>query len=313
MAALDVRELRRQIYGEGDPNRADLERLIGLGRHEARDAEFAELIADIATDVLVRDTAPPGYIANEDADWLIGALSEGGGLVCSAEFGILKALARRAICVPSQLTTFAVREIEKAVLTGRRDVTGGVDHEPGVVSSEDVAALRSVVFAATLGHPLHVDRATAEALFDIAHATATADNAPEFPDFFAQSVGNYLIGADLVAAPDREEAMQVESELARPGGFGAFFALMLAGKPDLSEIEETVSGDQETDDRALNVALASRLDAASHVDADEAKWVIAHLSRGGQLTAAERRLLAFLRNEATSAPPELTQLYAQAA
>jgi hypothetical protein len=37
------------------------------------------------------------------------------------------------------------------------------------------------------------------------------------------------------------------------------------------------------------------------------------LSRGGQLTAAERRLLAFLRDEAASAPPELTMLYAQAA
>jgi hypothetical protein len=41
--------------------------------------------------------------------------------------------------------------------------------------------------------------------------------------------------------------------------------------------------------------------------------VIAHLSRGGELTEAEKRLLAFLRDEAASAPPELTALYDKAA
>lgn len=313
MAALDVRELRRNIYGEGDPTRADLQRLIALGRAGDADAEFAELLAEVAVDALVQETAPPGYIANEDADWLIAKLGEDGGLACSAEFAMLKALVGHAICVPPQLTAFAVREIEKAILTGRRNALGGVDHEPGVVTAADVEALRSVVYAPTLGHPLHVDRATAEALFDIAHATATAENADDLPDFFAQAIGNYLLGADFAGVPDRAEALHAEEELARPGGFGAFFAQVFAGKPEVGEIGETIGGDQEAADRVLNDATARRLDAASHIQPEEAKWVIAHLSRGGELTAAERRLLAFLRNEAASAPPELSALYAQAA
>ena len=63
----DKRDLRRKIYGEGEPTRADIEELLGLGRREEGDAEFAELLADVATDVLIRQADPPGFIADADA------------------------------------------------------------------------------------------------------------------------------------------------------------------------------------------------------------------------------------------------------
>jgi hypothetical protein len=309
----DAREIRRAIYADGDPTRFDLDRLIAMGREEGADNEFAELLADIATDVMVRLADPAGYVTDEDAAWLIERLRSDGGLASAAEFGMLKSVVGHAVSVPSALTTFAVREVEKAILTGRRDTLGGVDHEPGVVTSGDVAALRAFAFAPAHGHSLHVDRAAAEALFDIAHATATADNAPEFLDFFAQAVGNYLTGVDFLGTPERSDVLHTEAELARPGGFGAFFAEVFSRKPNLSEIAKTIGDDVDETDRALNQETASRLDKASHIERDTAKWVLAHLSRGGQLTAAERRLLAFLRDEAASAPPELTTLYDQAA
>jgi hypothetical protein len=312
-ARAEARELRRAIYADGDPTRFDLDRLIAKGREEGADSEFAELLADVAADVLVRLADPPGYVTDEDAAWLIERLKSEGGLASAAEFGMLKAIVSHAISVPSALSAFAVREVEKAILTGRRDVLGGVEHEPGVVASADVDELRAFAFAPAQGHSLHVDRATAEALFDIAHATATAGNAAEFPDFFAKAVGNYLMGADFLGTPERSEMLHTEAELARPGGFGAFFAQVFGAKPNLGEITETIGGDQEEADRALNQETAIRLEKASHIEVDDAKWVLAHLSRGGALTAAERRLLAFLRDEAASAPPELTTLYAQAA
>ena len=221
---------------------------------------------------------------------------------------MLKTLLSRAVSAPPSLAAFVVREVEKAILTGRREALGGVDHEPGVVASADVDALRALVFAPARGPSRRVDRAIAEALFDIAHATATANNAPEFADFFAKAVGNYLVGAEGVAAPAREEAIHMETELARPGGFGAFLAHMFAGKATGTRLDETAAID-----RADHADIDPRLAAAANVDVAEAKWVIAHLTRGGPLTAAERRLLAFLRDEATSAPPELSRLYAQAA
>jgi len=40
-----------------------------------------------------------------------------------------------AVEAPASLSAFAVREIEKAILTGRRDALGGADHEPGIVTA----------------------------------------------------------------------------------------------------------------------------------------------------------------------------------
>jgi hypothetical protein len=50
----EVLALRRSIYGKGDATRADLEILIARGRQGGADPEFCNLIAEIATDVLVR-------------------------------------------------------------------------------------------------------------------------------------------------------------------------------------------------------------------------------------------------------------------
>jgi hypothetical protein len=244
---------------------------------------------------------------------LIARLADGGGLACPAEFDLLETLIGHAVSIPPSLTEFAIREVEKAILTGRRDAFGGEEHEPGIVTPSDVKALRALAFAPTRGHSLHVDRNTAEALFDIAHATATADNAPEFEELFALAVGNYLMGADFLGTPDASEVLSVESELAKPGGFGAFLSAVFQGAPDLNVAEESIDDAERDEDRAINAATDKRLDAGSHIQADAAKWVIGHLTRGGDLTAAERRLLAFLRDEAASAPPELEALYAQAA
>jgi hypothetical protein len=271
------------------------------------------LLAEVALDVFVTQVDPSGYITDADAGWLIQELADGGGLASPAEFGLLKSLIGHAVSVPPTLSEFAIREVEKAILTGRRDAFGGEEHEPGVVTEADVEALRALAFAPTRGHSMHVDRPTAEALFDIAHASATADNAPEFAELFAQAVGNYLMGADFLGTPDASEVLAVESELARPSGFGAFLSAVFQGRADVQVASESLEDAEEDEDRELNAATGRQLDAASHIQVDAAKWVIAHLTRGGELTAAERRLLGFLRDEAVSAPPELEALYAQAA
>lgn len=309
----DTPDLRRSIYAEGDPTRFDLERLIALGRSVPEDPEFAELLADVAVDAFVRGVDPPGYLDEADAAWLISRLTDGGGLASSAEFQMLKALIGHAISVPSALTHFAVREVEKAIVSGRRGPIGGADPDVGKVTAADVETLRALAFAPTRAHSLHVDRATAETLFDVARATAHAENAPEFAPFFAQAVGNCLLGADFIGTPEREDVLRHESELARPGGFGVFLAAMVGRRPEIGRAFGTIGDDQEDADRAINVETERRLEAASHINAEQAGWLLAHLGRSGELTDAEKRLLAFLRDEAASAPPELTRLYAEAA
>lgn len=311
----DALSLRRAIYGRGDPNLDDLEMLIAKGRAEGADPEFAALLCDVATDVFVHQVDPEGYVTESAAFWLIARLSEGGGLACHAEFQMLKALIGHAVSVPPALTAFAVREVEKAILSGRRDGLGGVDHPAGVVASEDVETLRALAFAPTQGSSLHVDRATAEALFDIAHATANGPNAPEFADFFAKAVGNYLMGAPFLGTPDREAVLKEEAELDRPSGLGAFFAAMAGGptRRGTADALESIGAEEEDEDAAINDATDRRLAAASHIGEEDARWILAHLQRGGALSDAERRLLGFLKSEAASAPAELAAWFDKAA
>ena len=308
----DALALRRAIYGSREPTRADLSDLLSRGPSFGADADFCELIAEVAKDVFIHGVDPEGYVTDADAAWLIQRLGDG-GLSCRAEYQILETVISHALSLPAALTEFAVREVEKAILTGRRDAIGGVDHEPGIVTDADVAALRALVFAPTQGSSLHVSRGVAEALFDIAHATATSRNSEEFAPFFARAVGNYLMGVAFLGTPDREEALEVEKASAL--SFGAFLTSMrsLPSAAQFASALESTTGQEEDAFAEQNRETERRLAAASAIDSDEAKWILAHLSRGGPLTDAERRLIGFIRDEATSAPPEITALYDRAA
>lgn len=302
----DVAQLRRSIYEKGDATRTDLVGLIALGAERGDDPDYIALVAEVARDVLVTHAEPSGYIDENDADWLIARLGDGSGLSCRAEFETLKAVLGHAVSVPASLIAFAVREIERAILTGRRSPLGGIDHEPGVVTAQDVEALRIAVFAPCAGAGPHVDRAAAEALFDIAHATGTAANDPAFCDFFAKAVGNYLMGAVFVAAPERDTH-------ALPDLAG--FLKALAGGLVAPSLEGAKSVDRMAEEHYLeaNAETEARLEEAASIDAGEAKWILAHLARGGGLSPAERRLLAFLREESSTAPAEITALFEHAA
>jgi hypothetical protein len=312
--AIDTAALRRSIYSKEKADRADLSQLIALGAEAGDDPSYLTLVADVGRDALDLDVDPRGYVSDADAQWLIAQLGDGGGLTCRAEFETLKAVIGHAVNVPPSLSAFAVGEVKRAILSGHRG-PAGADHAAGVVTSADVEALRLFVFAPNAGAALHVDRATAEALFDIAHATAGAANAAEFADFFARAVGNYLIGAVFLTPDSREEELRLERELDKPApGLGEFLSQM-AHIPTVSNILDALRSDRsEAADivREENAETDDRLDAAASVDADEGQWIVAHLTRPGDLTSAEKRLLAFLRDEAASAPPEITALYAKA-
>ena len=311
----DMSELRRSIYDKGAATRADLAGLMALGRQFGDDPAFVSLVSDVARDALALDVDPRGYVCEADADWLIAHLGAESGLTCRAELAALKAVIGHAASVPPALAAFAMREVERAILTGRRGPNGGVEHEPGVVTAEDVEALRTFCFAPTAGAACHVDRATAEAMFDIAHATATGANDTAFAQLFAQAVGNYLLGAVFVEAPSRAEAIEIERDMDRRESFGEFLSGLAGGLLAPNAADGRKSVDQLAEERyhEENVQAQSRLDAAAGIDAGEAKWILAHLARGGELTAAEKRLLDFLREESTSTPPEIAALFDRAA
>ena len=266
----EAAELRRTIYGENAPDRTDLVGLMALaaGSH---DADLLALVADVARDSLLSEC----HIACVDADWLMEVCGDGRGLGSRAEFEALTSVLRHAVSPPAELVAFAAREIERAILTGERAFIGGPDGEPGRVTARDVAALQEIRRAAL------PERALAEVLFDIAHATATADNDPGFDTLFAESLWAYLTG-----------------EIAAGARIDEFLSALDAG-PAMPEAAPRPALDGLADSRYDEAAQANsaRFETASRLSSGGAKWALAHLSRGA-LSPAERRLVATLRDPA---------------
>lgn len=263
----EAAQLRRAIYGKGAPDRTELVGLMTLAA-STDEAELLALVADVARDALLAE----GRLACVDADWLIEVCGDGHGLSSCAQFAALVSVLRHATPPPAELIAFAAREIERAILTGERAVVGGQDGEPGCVTGDDIGLLRHVCAVA------RPDRAMAEVLFDIAHATATADNHPAFDALFAESLWAYLTG-----------------EIPAGARFDEFLCALDAG-PATPEAAAPATLDGLADSRYFEAAQAvsERCETASRLSAGGAKWALAHLSRGA-LSSAERRLVATLR------------------
>ena len=300
--AIDVQGaqmLRREIYARPAVSRADLTRLLDLGRAAGESAppEFNDLLSQVAIDLLVEQVDPPKYIKDADADWFIAQMRAGDGLGRAGEYEMLTDVLRFAVSTPSQLAAFAVAEMEKR-LTGAGAVRA--------VTDADVEALRVAVFATTEGSSLHVTRDSAEALFRIAHATKAAGNAASFDDFFAKAVGNYLMGIAFRWTPRASDEVAMEKWLdEKPEGFGAFIGRML--HPDFSR-NVGVDEMDEARAKAENAADARERAGAEVVDSTEADWLLAHVTRDGGLTSGEVKLLEFLKRESPSISPKLQGL-----
>jgi hypothetical protein len=299
-ASLTLPALRREIYAKSAVSRADLSQVLRLDRIDSAD-EYARLLADVATDLLVNQPDPPKYVVQMDVDWLIGEIAAS-KVAYGAEIQMLTEVIRLAVSVPSSLVGFCVSEIEKAIVCGREG------HPAGVIAKEDTQALRAAVFAAVDGDSLHVSRSSAEGLFRIAHAAKNA-NDPEFDEFFAKAISNYLMGIAFRWTPSREDELEKERWLdEKPTGFPAFLAAMFRADANANLSAKTAD---EVDDARLREeddADAHEIATASEIDPAETDWLITHLSRSGALTSAERALLAFLQREAPSLPTRLAAL-----
>ena len=146
----------------------------------------------------------------------------------------------------------------------------------------------------------------AEVLFDIAHAHAKVD--PSFDDLFARAVGNYLMAIAL-HAPSATEALHFEKWLDEKETLSGFVWRMLRtpvppSAKDFQPLWKSLDDDLAQSDAA---DAASRAESQG-ITESEAAWVIAHLTRNGDLTSAEKRLLQFLRDESPSIAPSLRDI-----
>jgi len=299
-------QIRKAIYGHDQLTASDMDLVFSIARKAGPQPspEWTAVFCEALTDYMVHQNDPPDYIPQDKADWLTASLEKNGGICSRSEFEMLIDVMTNALGVPTSLSTFALSEIKTAIIKGRRHAITGQDHPPGVVTKADVEALRAVLYAAKTGTPGHVTRGEAEVLFEIAHATSQAD--PSFDELFARAIGNYLMATNL-HAPDAAEALHFEKWLDEKDDLLGFWSRMFHRPPTGNSFNvfespaEAYKADmvrQDADDRTLR-------NESEKITDTEAAWVMAHLTRGGGLTSAEKRLLQFLDAESPSIAPPL--------
>jgi hypothetical protein len=292
-----VAALRRRIYAKDKVSRADFELVLA---HEGGDApDYTSLLCDVAIDLVVRQADPPNYISAHDAAWLIAAV-RARNLPRMVEFRLLTQVMHHALSTPPALSAFCVAEIESAIVAA------------GVVQPAHTEVLRKAVFATDEGQSLHVTRDEAEALFRIADATAGRANDPAFDDFFARAIGNYLMAIPFRGAASAAERSRIDNldEDRDIGGFlgQMFSSLSLPTADDLTDFSERC----DARIKAKLQADAGERAVSEQIDASEAEWLVRHLLRDGALTAPEKALLAFLKQEVGQPPEILRGLFLKA-
>ncbi|MCW1382140.1 hypothetical protein OLX02_04840 [Novosphingobium sp. KCTC 2891] len=293
ITAEEVLALRRVAWPDGLIVPDEAEAILVINSH-VRDhtPEWTDFVVEAIGDFVVNGCAPRGYVDADTADWLIEKIDHDGRLDSMTELELVVRVLEKALNSPERLKTYALVQIERAVVFGTGPTRDGGTLAAGCISESECRLLRRVIFAAGGDGPARVSRAEAEMLFRIKDAALGADNAPEWERLFVQGVANYLQGWQGSQALSRERAGQLEAFMNdRATHVGRFFARMaqVNGTGFLSSVREVGFGRKGS---GRNVVSEARADF--DVTAPERLWLDARIDADGQFDPLERALLDFL-------------------
>jgi hypothetical protein len=310
ITAQDVLMLRREVFGDGVVSRGEAESLFALDRDcKERCAEWTEFFVEALTDFIVHQETPRGYVSAEQADWLIGAIAENGVVESETELELLVKILEAAKSSPEKLSSYALEQVEHAVLDGSGSLGRRGNLVPGRISKAEVDLLRRILYAFGGDGNIAVTRGEAEALFRLNDRAADADNDPEWNELFVKALANFVLCGTGYEPPTRERALAHERFLdsAEPS-IGGFFARMAAG--GLSGMLGAYSPSRtiESDWEAHNQAADAQARSAEKVEANEARWLADRIGGDRILHDNEKALLAFIRQASPSIHPDLKPL-----
>jgi hypothetical protein len=219
--------LRRAGWSDGKIDADEAEAIFEVNdRIREHPSEWTEFFVEALGEFVVHGTDPVGYVDDAKADWLMSHIDREGTVESVAELELLVKLFERATSVPERLRTYAIAQIEQAVLSGEGATRHGTPENGGITDAEALL-LRRLIFAPASDRPAGVSRAEAELLFRLKDATLGMANGKEWKRLFVQGVANYLMAYTSYEPLSRERAAELEEFISRPGeGVGRFFARM---------------------------------------------------------------------------------------
>ena len=285
----ELLSLRLDGWADGHIDAGEADALFVVNDHlKESSAEWADFFVDAVVEFLLSNGAPRGYVSEAQAEWLIGHIGGDGRLDSMAELELLEKLFEKAACLPDNLKSFALGEIELAVLTGEGPTRDGESLSLGCINATECRLLRRFVFAAGGDRPAAVSRSEAELLFRLKDAAIGADNAPEWKQLFVQGVGNYLQGFGSHEPLGAQRAAELERFMNDTAfSIGGFFGRLARSDPR-DGVRKLFHRDEELLDFDAVAA------AAANLTGDEKLWLQSQMDADGQLDALEQALLDFL-------------------
>jgi hypothetical protein len=282
--------LRRAGWQDGKIDAEEAEAIFAVNDRIAEHSpEWADFFVEALSEFIVHGTPPVGYVDEAQADWLMAHIDRDGKLESMAELELVVKLLERATAAPERLRTYAIAQIEKAVLTGEGPTRRGA-LDKGAITDAEAQLLRRAIFAPASDRPAGVSRAEAEMLFRLKDATLGAANGPEWKRLFVQGVGNYLMAYTSYEPLPQERAAELEEFINRPSdGVGRFFARM--ARFDLQSGFTGVFGRKPVRDRDGEAAQARA------ITGDERSWLDARIDADHQIDEYEQALMDFLAEE----------------
>jgi hypothetical protein len=298
----DILELRRVIFGKAGIEASDIEALFRINEStQNQDPAWPALFVEAATDFLVNELPPQGYITSANAGWLMQRISKDGRIDSATELELLVSVLDKARWAPESLVRFALDQVKIAVIEGTGPLRDGARLTAGQITPEEVHLLRRILYAFGGDGSAAITRSEAEVLFDIEDATAGSPQVPEWQDLFVKAIASVVMAASGYKVPTREEALRQEQWLACRGdlSLGNFLGRMFS-----------VYDTQTPEERALARLERQRVEIITNeeVTESEATWLAERIGRDGRTTANEQMLLAFLKRESPRIHPSLQQL-----
>jgi hypothetical protein len=310
ITADDVQLLRAEVFRDGIVTRAEAESLFAL-HASCRDqsAAWPRFFVEAVTDYIVHQEKPYGYISEDNADWLMRAISRDGMVDTAAEMELLVSVIEKARSSPERLSAYALEQVALAVIDGEGPLAGSRTAAAGAVDKSEVDLLRRVLYAFGGDGNIAITRAEAEILFRINDSTGEELNHPSWNELFVKAVANFVLTSSGYEPPSRTEALRRDAFFDHAdANIGGFFARMVSG--GVAGILEAYAAPDalEAQFEDSNRANETRMRRAGAVDGDEARWIADRIGRDRLIRENERALLSFIRQAASSLHPELQPL-----
>ena len=286
----EILELRRLGWGDGQIHRHEAEAIFAINRQlDAADPEWVDFFVEALGEFILNGTEPRGYVDQDEADWLIGALDHDGRLESMAELELLVRVMERATNVPDSLKHYALRQVEHAVLTSTGPTRCGGHLSDAHITAAECGIVRRIIFASGGHGPAAVTRYDAEMLFRLKDETLSEANDAAWDALFVDGVANYLKGFALQNAQlDHARARELEAFIAdNRASVGRFFGQMAKEMPQVRNHFGKVFGKNTAGTSYVEAQAAGNL-----VTDDENAWLEAMIDADGEVDDLERALLA---------------------